>query len=175
MSIRAIAGFLVSPFILMGAIFAFSTIFLTEKQRHTNQRLEKLVGDVRKLHKTHETLAKGHNQLTGGVDGLSDIIEGQHEKLVEIERFSSQRNVHVTGIPERRDENPENMIRELFSKKLKVDFDVKDIESAVRLGLKSEEGPREIVVKFANFKDKKKCLETAHLLDGSPYMVNDAL
>ena len=81
MSIRAIAGFLVSPFILMGAIFAFSTIFLTEKQRHTNQRLEKLVGDVRKLHKTHETLAKGHNQLTGGVDGLSDIIEGQVRSL----------------------------------------------------------------------------------------------
>ena len=71
---------------------------------------------------------------------------------MEIERFSSQRNVHVTGIPERRDENPENMIRELFSKKLKVDFDVKDIESATRLGLKSEEGPRDIVVKFANFK-----------------------
>ena len=33
------------------------------------------------LHKTHENLASGHNQLTGGVDQLSDIIEGQERFL----------------------------------------------------------------------------------------------
>jgi len=107
MSIRGICGFLTSPFILMGAIFAFSTVYLTEKQRTTNSRLERLVMDVRKLHKTHEQLEHGHDSLTNGVDSLSNIIENQHSKLSSIEQFSSQRNVYVTGIPERRDENPE--------------------------------------------------------------------
>ena len=63
--------------------------------------------DVRKLHKTHEQLEHGHDSLTNGVDSLSNIIENQHSKLSSIEQFSSQRNVYVTGIPERRDENPE--------------------------------------------------------------------
>ena len=42
------------------------------------------MGDVRKLHKTHENLASGHNQLTGGVDQLSDIIEGQERGFKKI-------------------------------------------------------------------------------------------
>ena len=130
--------------------------------------------DVRKLHKTHEQLEKGHDSLTSGVDSLSDIIEDQHSKLSNIERFSSQRNVYVTGIPERRDEIPEEMVRELFAKKLKTDFVDRDIESASRLGIKGESA-RDIVVKFANLKDKKLCLSAAHLLEGSPYGVKDAL
>merc|ERR1712242_87095 len=106
----------------MGAIFAFSTVYLTEKQRTTNSRLERLVMDVRKLHKTHEQLEKGHDSLTSGVDSLSDIIEDQHSKLSNIEMFSSQRNVYVTGIPERRAEIPEEMVRELFAKKTQNRF-----------------------------------------------------
>ena len=126
--------------------------------------------DVRKLHKTHEQLEHGHDGLTGGVDSLSNIIENQHSKLSSIERFSSQRNVYVTGIPERKDEEPEKMVRELFAKKLKTDFAERDIESASRVGTKGDTA-RDIVVKFANLKDKKTCLEAAHLLDGTPYGV----
>ena len=64
------------------------------------------------------------------MDSLSNIIENQHSKLTSIEQFSSQRNVYVTGIPERRDEAPEDMVRELFAKKLKTEFADRDIESA---------------------------------------------
>ena len=93
--------------------------------------------------------------------------------MSSIERFSSQRNVYVTGIPERKDEEPEKMVRELFAKKLKTDFAERDIESASRVGTKGDTA-RDIVVKFANLKDKKTCLEAAHLLDGTPYGVKDA-
>jgi len=93
---------------------------------------------------------------------------------VNIERFSSQRNIHVTGIPERRDEDPESMVRELFTKKLKVEYTEKDIESASRIGVRGDT-PRDIVVKFANLKDKKSCLKNSHLLEGSPYAVKDSL
>jgi len=82
--------------------------------------------------------------------------------------------VHVTGIPERRDEDPESMVRELFTKKLKVEFTEKDIESASRIGVRGDT-PRDIVVKFANLKDKKQCLQNSHMLEGSPYSVKESL
>ena len=94
--------------------------------------------------------------------------------MVNIEKFSAQRNVHVTGIPERRDEEPESMVRELFTKKLKVEFAEKDIESAARIGVRGDM-PRDIVVKFANLKDKNSCLKNSHLLEGTPYGVKDAV
>ena len=94
--------------------------------------------------------------------------------MVNIEKFSTQRNVHVTGIPERREEDPESMVRELFTKKLKVDYVERDIESATRIGARGDT-PRDIVVKFANLKDKKLCLKNSHLLEGSPYMVKDVI
>ena len=66
------------------------------------------------------------------------------------------------------------MVRELFAKKLKTEFVDRDIESAARIGVKGESA-RDIVVKFANLKDKKLCLAAAHLLEGSPYGVKDAI
>jgi len=66
------------------------------------------------------------------------------------------------------------MVRELFAKKLKTEFADRDIESAARVGQKGD-AARDIVVKFANLKDKKTCLKAAHLLDGSAYGVKDAI
>ena len=84
----------------------------------------------------------------------------------------------VTGIPEKRDEDCESMVRELISKKVGVNLLEKDVESAQRTGKRvtDDEGnskPRSIVVKLANLKDKNEILRKAGHLDGSPYAVLD--
>merc|ERR1712187_533189 len=160
-----------SPFTFMTLLFMASVAFLTHKQHETNRHLEELVSAVKRLHHTHEKLNSGHDSLSAGVDLLHSTIQPQHDKLLNVERHAKWKNVLVTGIPEKRDEECEAMVRELFLKKLKLELFEKDIESAGRTGKKQldSEGnakPRDIVVKLANFKDKETLLSNAGKLDG---------
>jgi len=133
---------------------------------------------LRGSYHTHEKLNSGHDSLSAGVDLLHSTIQLQHDKLLHVERHAKWKNVLVTGIPEKRDEECEAMVRELFLKKLKLELFEKDIESAGRVGKKQLDDagvakPRDIVIKLANFKDKETLLLNANRLDGLPYSVVD--
>jgi len=167
-----------SPFTFITILFMGSVVFLTEKQKETNDHLEQLVAAVKRLHHTHEQLNQGHDDLSIGVDHLHSTIQLQHDKLLNVERHAKQKNVLVVGIPEKRDEDCESMVRELISKKIGVSLLEKDVESAQRTGkrITDDDGnskPRSIVVKLANLKDKDEILRKAGHLDGSPYSVLD--
>merc|ERR1712176_686453 len=143
----------------MAILFGCSIVFLSHKQQDTNVHLEELVDAVKRLHQTHQTLNNGHDSLAAGVNLLHSTIQFQHDKLLSVEKHAKWKNILVTGIPERRDEDSESMVRELFYKKCKVELKESDIESVLRAGRKvtDEEGhtqPRNLVVKLANYKDK---------------------
>ena len=133
---------------------------------------------MKRLHQTHQKLNEGHDDLSAGVNLLHSTIQFQHDKLLSVEKHAKWKNILVKGIPERRDEDAESMVRELFYKKCKVELFEKDIESVSRTGRKitDEDGhvqPRPIVVKLANFKDKLDLLMNASALDGSNYSIVD--
>lgn len=125
-----------SPFTFMTILFLCSIFFLTEKQKETNKHLEDLVDAVKRLHHTHQKLNDGHDDLSAGVNLLHSTISFQHDKLLAVEKHAKWKNVLVQGIPERRDEDAESMVRELFYKKCKVELFEKDIESVLRTGRK---------------------------------------
>ena len=78
----------------------------------------------------------------------------QHDDL---EQYTRKFNLKIHGIPEKNDENPEDIVLDL-AKLMEIDLTYDDIDIIHRLN-KGQKSPRPIIVRFSNY--YSKCIEGA--------------
>ena len=89
-----------------------------------------------------------------------------HERLVYVDDYGRRNSLRFRGIPEDTRENWEQTqakIVRLLQEKLGIK---PEIERAHRLGDKSDDGPREIIVKFLKYPDKEFILKNRDSISG---------
>ena len=76
---------------------------------------------------------------------------GQHDYL---EQYTRKFNLEIRGIPEKRDEWPEEIVLGL-AKLMEIDLTYDDIDITHRLN-KGRKSPRPIIVRFSNYYSKEQ-------------------
>ena len=97
------------------------------------------------------------------------------ERVRKLEDYSRRNNIIIDGIPERKDENEEVLLRDvnnLVSNKLDIEM---DIDVCHRLGNKniSSNRPRPTIVRLASHSQRDKCLKSSHKLKGTNIFINE--
>ena len=101
------------------------------------------------------------------------------ENIVYLQSQSMRNNLVFTGIPESEsetNEEVENKIRVFLHENLKVAKELADkilFDIVHRMGSKSTKGPRQIVARFHDFKDKDYVKKQGRNLKGTSYFINE--
>ena len=74
-----------------------------------------------------------------------------NRQVLDLDQYHRRINLEVSGVPEKKEEKPENIVLEI-AQKINPDITANDIDIAHRLGPKREdrERPRPIIVRFNN-------------------------
>ena len=83
------------------------------------------------------------------------------QQLLKLERFQRKNNLKIVGLKENKGENIEIAVISMFNEFLQRShqFDEKTLERVHRLGAFQRDRKRDVVARFANFKDKLTVLE----------------
>ena len=112
------------------------------------------------------------------VSALENTIRSQHDRLklleyrsLDIEARSRRKNLLFKGIPEDRNENCFDAVRQFISSKLHIDRDMY-LERAHRIGRFSVNRTRPIIVAFRDYCDTEDILNASNFLRDSNYGIS---
>ncbi|XP_061179393.1 uncharacterized protein LOC133188019 [Saccostrea echinata] len=114
-------------------------------------------------------------KLTSDITELSNGQRELEKSVIDLKSRSMRDNLVFTGIPENREENCEDVLRDFLKTKLKIHDEI-PFERVHRLGKPDEfrTKPRNIVAKFSFYKDREFVRKRAPLkLKGSNIWVNE--
>ena len=118
-------------------------------------------------------LAKKDDQIRD----LQSRVSGLEEKCDDLEQYSRRNIVRIRGIPERRDEDTDEMVKELAAQKLEVKVGYSDIVRSHRIGRKNDDKatPRDIIVSFTSHNTKTAIMRNGRKLKGTKIFINEDL
>ena len=116
---------------------------------------------------------------------LQDLVDSQQEQLNilkrannDLEQYSRRNCVRIFGIPEEKDENPDDLvINDIFKKRLELDISPSAIERCHRVG-KPDPDPekhRAIIVKFCSYRVRKQVIASRRRLKKSGISIQEDL
>ena len=85
--------------------------------------------------------------------------------------------MRIRGIPERRGEDTDEMVKELAARKLEVKVGYSDLVRSHRIGRKHDDKatPRDIIVSFTSHNTKTAIVRNGRKLKGTKIFINEAL
>ncbi|KAH9374413.1 hypothetical protein HPB48_009102 [Haemaphysalis longicornis] len=117
-----------------------------------NEKLSQMNGTLETITCYTEEIA----ELKSEIVSLKKIIATQQRKLDELENRSRRRYVVILGLPEQKGETPadlrERVLSEVFHSKLGVA--TKSVERVHRIGKKSTNKPRPVMLNFFDYNQK---------------------
>ena len=114
--------------------------------------LDKISSQFKTLNDSFEELKSELHDARCKVDEMESFvgkhtrkIEGMRERLLSLERYSSEYNLRFHNVPESTDENCVQKVRNILSNQLDME---PEIENAHRVGPRNDDKPRVIICKF---------------------------
>ena len=148
---------------------------LSEKVMELNDEVEKLKGQNHDL----EVKNKELNDKVTSTAMQHVLMNNNLKKLcnehVEITQYSRRNCVIVTGVPEKKDENTDEIIKELANEKMSVPLEDSDIDRTHRLGKPEPGKTRAIVAKFTRYNTRQQFVQNRKKLKGSKIGIHDLL
>lgn len=123
------------------------------KEKENTDRMKK----IEEICEQYAELKKDMNEVRMQNRELKQKINKMEESTRWQERRKLKNNIEIYGIPERKNENIQEIITNL-AKSAKVDISERDIEESYRVKVKTGEG-RQIVVKFKRYEEKTKMIK----------------
>ena len=99
-----------------------------------NEENEKMKGDMHELKCSNEKLEEKNTSLQSQADNLQSEVELRSMVLEDLQQYSRRNCVLVTGVPEEKDENTDELIKHLSTDKLEVPLADEDIDRSHRVG-----------------------------------------
>ena len=141
-----------------------------------NEENEKMKGDMHELKCSNEKLEQKNTSLQSQADNLQSEVELRSMVLEDLQQYSRRNCVLVTGVPEEKDENTDELIKHLSTDKLKVPLADEDIDRSHRVGKPKTKGKaRAIIVKFTRHNKKTQIIKARRKLRGSNIGIQEQL
>ena len=97
-------------------------------------------------------------------------------RLNDLDQYNRRNNVRVFGVPENSGENCENMLREVFEKKMGVKLSSQDFEACHRVGGEGKGGGRRaIIARFVNRKSAEEVIRNRKKLKSTGIGISEDL
>lgn len=126
---------------------------------------------------------------SAGVLNLQEVVDRQEDeievlknqckqmatKIDQLEQSSLSKNLRIFGIPEVKNEKPEEKVLDLFKSKLHIDITQSDLEQCYRLKSANSDKPSPILVKLFNYKHKSALLQNRKMLKSSKIVLTEDL
>lgn len=119
------------------------------------------------------------------INSLSDDYKSHKEfclqRLDDLEQYQRRNNLRVFGVVEKKGENTDTLLIDIFKNKLNVDVSLSDIDRSHRVGAVQQPGPdgkikhRPIIVKFVSYRVRRLVFENKKKLKGSSVSVQEDL
>ena len=115
-------------------------------------------------------LTENVSRLTQKVDDLSEAVEKQ-------EQYSRRNCLLLHGIPEKKQENTDELCIKAINEHLDLDINDRDIDRTHRIGnpRNTDEKPRPIIIKLVRYNDRKKIFDSKKKLKGKKIAITESL
>ena len=159
---------------------------LDEKEASLKELIEKNASTLSDIQKTIDDKV---NHLQTAVKKQQESIDTLTSNLNTLEQYTRRNNIRIFGVPERRDENTDQIVCQLADK-LGVHMSREDIDRSHRVGQppqqdhqyadalrsgKTKQKARPIIVKFTSYRTKHAFMKDKRKLKGSGTVVAEDL
>ena len=141
------------------------------------ERCDVLEGKVHELEVKNEILEKKRKSSDKRIKDLSEKLNARSQTLEDLQQYTRRNYLIITGVPEERGENTDEVVRKLVKDKCDVNVEESDIDTShrQRIGKPVYGKPRAIVVKFTRYSVKRKIIMARKKLKGTKIGVQGLL
>jgi len=122
-----------------------------------------------------EAVEENQNKILALEKQVASLDNKCNQKYDDLEQYARRNNVRVFGVPEKDNEDTDNMVLSIFNDQLGVPIGKDDIDRSHRVGVRSEDRPRAIIVKFVSYRRRAEVFSQKKKLKGSGVVVCEDL
>lgn len=133
---------------------------------------------LEKVMNKYETLISRLTEEVNTLKSENQILKKEcNDNVDKLEQYSRRNNLRFLGVAEDQNEDVENVIKDILSKKLYITTNEDLIERCHRVGSKlSYDGkPRPVIVKFVSYKYKSMIYKLKSKLKGTKLLIKEDL
>ena len=108
---------------------------------------------------------------------MSDKLNARSQTLEDLQQYTRRNYLIITGVPEERGENTDEVVRKLAKEKCDLNVEESDIDTShrQRIGKPVYGKPRAIIVKFTRYTIRRKLLMARKELKGTKIGIQELL
>lgn len=142
-------------------------------------RVEEALSEFKTL---NEELRKQLNEKDSEIEqlrlSLEQVRTSSKEEIIcrtdDLEQYQRRDNLRVFGVPETEGEDTDHLIMDV-ARKVGEDIQLIDISRSHRVGPKTGQKPRPIIVKFVSYRDRSRLFHSKRKLKGSGITIREDL
>lgn len=126
-------------------------------------------------------LEKTINENTAVIEALKETINEKDKvindlqvKLDDLEQYQRRQCLRVFGVEEGADEDTDVKAIEI-ARKIGVDLSIEDIDRSHRIGVRNNDRPRPIIIKFVSYRKRSEVFHSKKNLKGSGVTIREDL
>lgn len=126
-------------------------------------------------------LQKTINENTAVIEALKETINEKDKvindlqvKLDDLEQYQRRQCLRVFGVEEGADEDTDVKAIEI-ARKIGVDLSIEDIDRSHRIGVRNNDRPRPIIIKFVSYRKRSEVFHSKKNLKGSGVTIREDL
>ncbi len=139
------------------------------------KRLEKCESDIHDLVLRVDALEEINNDNSD----LTEDISNLEEELNDLQQYSRRNSLRISDIPEKANENTNDIVKSLAHEKLGVSVEERDIDRSHRVGKRNDHETgskhRQILVKFTNYSARSTMIRSRYKLKGTGITIHENL
>ena len=135
---------------------------------------EKLEGEIHELKCAEKKLNEKNKDLEKQTIQLQIELESRSDVLEDLQQYSRRNCLIVSGVPERRNEKTDDLIKNVATK-VGVEVQDQDIDRSHRLGAPKPGRPRPIIVKFTRYNKRSELIKSRRKLRGTGIGIQEQL
>lgn len=132
---------------------------------------------VKQLDDRFEQLLKKYTALENRVNTLEREKEELNKKVDFLEQYTRRNSVRVFGIPEKKNENTDELVLEVFNNNLGLQITAENVDRSHRVGAYNpvSKKPRGIIVKFTSYRYRNLVFQNKKKLKGTKLTIKEDL
>lgn len=137
--------------------------------------LDQVKGELHEINYKQDHQVNFNNRTEQLVNGLTNKLDARSLVIEDLQQYTRRNCVVVTGVPEVGGENTDDIIVQLSNDKMKVPLTETDLDRTHRIGNRTGDKPRPIVVKFSRYNTRYKFIKSRKNLKGTKIGVQELL
>lgn len=127
------------------------------------------------VHKKMKDMEEEIKQLRQGIEKEKAKTSMLENKIDEIEQYGRRQNLRIFGIDEKKNENTEELVLNIFNNKMGINIQPHMIQRSHRVGKPAPNKNRAIIIKFQSYKDRNLVYRNKKNLKGSIISIKEDL